>query len=270
MQPDDGSLLDEATRATAQAEAADIAGVYVYSFPTVLADERDGLVRLKVGRAGVGASERVFGQQSTVTGWPEPPLLLRVYSHPTATPAHMESRLHDALAAVGHRRVTGRRVGREWYWTSLDALDALARLAMWDIRFENTPAEEQAEEDAARSSASLRAWETMRETGTVPGQREMSDRGRVANARKRELGNRRPSERQVTDDDLRTYISTLRRELPDAHVIDEEAYARWIEGIVFSRRRFRRLWDEVTRSDDTPRDNFAGDETAPSSDGAPS
>jgi hypothetical protein len=72
MAPHDGSLLDEATKATADAEAANAPGVYVYSFPAVLADEQNGLVRLKVGKADGGATDRVFGQQSVVTGWPEP------------------------------------------------------------------------------------------------------------------------------------------------------------------------------------------------------
>lgn len=245
MADEDASLLDEAAQATVDAEAANIPGVYVYSFPTVLGDERDGLVRLKVGRAGVGASDRVFAQQKTVTGWPEPPLLLRVYSDSGRTPTEMESRIHDALAAVGHERVTGRRVGREWYWTSLDALDALARLAGWKTRFANAPAEEGAEEAAARSEASLRAWESMRASGNVPGQRVISERGREAKARRRELNKRRATDREMTDDELRAYIRTVREQHPDAHVIDEEAYARWIEGIAFSTKRFRRLWAEA-------------------------
>lgn len=86
MTPGDDSLLEEAAQATADAEAANVPGVYVYNFPAVLADELNGLVRRKVGRAGGGATDRVFGQQSAVTGWPEPPLLLRVYSHESLTP----------------------------------------------------------------------------------------------------------------------------------------------------------------------------------------
>jgi hypothetical protein len=246
MAPDDDSLLEEAAQATAEAEAANVAGVYVYSFPAVLADEQSGLVRLKVGRAGGGSSDRVFGQQSAVTGWPEPPLLLRVYSHDTLTPAEMEGRLHDALAAVGHNRVGGRRVGREWFWTSLDAIDALARLAGWTVGFQNRPAEEQAEEAVdARSRGARQAWEKMRAAGAVPGQRQVSERGRAAYAKKRGMGGRRGPGRELTDDGLRAYIETVKREHPGAHVIDEQQYAYWIEGIAFSGRRFRRLWDDV-------------------------
>jgi hypothetical protein len=246
MAPNDGSLLEEAAEATAEAEAANIPGVYVYSFPAILSDEQHGLVRLKVGRAGGGSYDRVFGQQSAVTGWPEPPLLLRVYSHETLTPAEMEGRLHDALAAVGHNRVEGRRVGREWFWTSLDAIDALARLAGWTVGFQNRPAEEQAEEVVeARSRGSLQAWETMRATGAVPGQRQVSERGRAAYGKKREMGGRRGPGRELSDDELRSYIERVKREHPDAHVIDEQEYAYWIEGIAFSGGRFRRLWDDV-------------------------
>jgi hypothetical protein len=249
MVPDDGSLLDEATQATSEAEAANVPGVYVYSFPTVLADEQDGLVRLKVGRAGSGATDRVFGQQSAVTGWPEPPLLLRVYWHDVVTPAEMEIRLHDALDAVGHNRVDGRRVGREWFWTSLDAIDALARLAGWTVRFQNRPAEEQAEEVVeSRSHAARQAWETMRATGAVPGQRKVSERGREAYARKRKMGGRRGPGQELTDDELRDYIEKVLRDQRDPHVIDEQEYAYWIEGFAFSGRRFRRLWNDVVTS----------------------
>jgi hypothetical protein len=259
----DDSLLDEATRASAEAEAANVPGVYVYSFPAVLADEQDGgRVRLKVGRAGGGAADRVFGQQSAVTGWPEPPLLLRVYSDEGTTPVDMEIRLHDALDAVDHKRVRGRRVGREWFWTSLDAIDALARLAGWTARFENRPAEEQADEEAdARSRGSRRAWATMRAEGTVPGQRDQSERGRVARARKRELQGRRGPGRELTDDEFREYIASVLREHPDAHVLDEQEYAYWIESLAFASRRFRRLWDDVTAR---ARHTEGVDEVAPS------
>jgi hypothetical protein len=244
---DDELLLAEATEATAEAEAANLPGVYVYSFPAVLADEQEGLVRLKVGKAGGAATDRVFGQESAVTGWPEPPLLLRVYSHEFLAPSEMEERLHDALDAVGHNRVGGRRVGREWFWTSLDAIDALARLAGWTVRFQNRPAEEQAEEIVEAHSRSARqAWETMRATGTVPGQREVSERGRAAYTKKREMAGRRGPGRELTDDELRGYIEAANREHPDAHVIDEQEYAYWIEGIALSGKRFRRLWHDVT------------------------
>jgi len=251
---EEDSLLEEATEATAEAEAANVPGVYVYSFPAILADEQEGRVRLKVGQAGGSAANRVFGQQSTVTGWPEPPLLLRVYTHDTLTPAEMESRLFDALGAVGHERVQGRRVGREWFWTSLDAIDALARLAGWTVRFENRPAEEQAEEvaeaRALRSLRSRRAWETMRAAGTVPGQREVSERGRQAAAAKKEMGGKRGPGKEISDDELRAYIEGVRGAHPDAHVIDEQEYAYWVEGYSFSSKRFRRLWDEVETTDE--------------------
>jgi hypothetical protein len=246
MARDSDALLDEATQFTAEAEAANLPGVYVYSFPSVLADEQNGLVRLKIGKAGGGATDRVFGQQSSITGWPEPPLLLRVYSHEALTPGDMEGRLHDALDAVGHDRVGGRRVGREWFWTSLDAIDALARLAGWTTAFDNQPAEEQAEEELeARSRGARKGWETMRRDGTVPGKREISERGRIARDKMWEMGRRRPPGRQFTDDELRTYIRGVLREHPNAHVIDEQVYAHWIEGFSFSNRRFRRLWADV-------------------------
>ena len=49
----------------------------------------------------------------------------------------------------------------------------------------------------------------------------------------------------MTDDELRSYIRSVREQHPDNHVIDEEAYARWVEGIAFSTKRFRRLWADA-------------------------
>ena len=57
---------------------------------------------------------------------------------------------------------------------------------------------------------------------------------------------RRGAGRKLTDDELRGYIEVVKREHPYAHVIDEQEYAYWIEGIALSGKRFGRLWHDVT------------------------
>ena len=39
-----------------------------------------------------------------------------------------EHRFHMMLDAAGHGRADGRRAGREWFYTNLEFLDALATL----------------------------------------------------------------------------------------------------------------------------------------------
>jgi len=43
-------------------------------------------------------------------------------------PEELESYFHSMLTAAGHSRSTGKRSGREWFFTNLEFLDALAAL----------------------------------------------------------------------------------------------------------------------------------------------
>ena len=80
MTSDDESLLDEATQATAEAEAANLPGVYVYSFPAVLGDEQQGLVRLKVGKRAEAQRTVYSGSNQPLPGGRSHPSCCRVYS----------------------------------------------------------------------------------------------------------------------------------------------------------------------------------------------
>jgi 2-amino-4-hydroxy-6-hydroxymethyldihydropteridine diphosphokinase len=44
------------------------------------------------------------------------------------SPEEVESHFHSMLTSAGHARATGKRSGREWFFTNLEFLDALATL----------------------------------------------------------------------------------------------------------------------------------------------
>lgn len=119
-------------------DAADVlhsaSGVYVYTFPHywrhpyVESTERR---LLKVGRTASKAWDRVIAQ-ARATGMPEDPLLLRVYT--SDDPVKSESVFHRLLVAAEHERVTGRAAGKEWFVTTIDFLDEIARALALDIK----------------------------------------------------------------------------------------------------------------------------------------
>ena len=100
-------------------------GVYVYSYPTQLKDERSGEGRhlFKVGKTTQGAWKRVL-EQARMTGAPEDPVLLRVYV--TDVPDAFESTFHRMLVAADHTRQVTNSGGQEWFETSLTFLDEIA------------------------------------------------------------------------------------------------------------------------------------------------
>jgi hypothetical protein len=79
---------------------------------------------LKIGKTDQGAFHRVRAQ-ARQTGAPEDPLLLRVYVSPD--PAESERTFHRLLDAAEHSRSEGWGAGREWFATTLEFCDEVAR-----------------------------------------------------------------------------------------------------------------------------------------------
>jgi len=108
----------------------DLDGVYVYTFPTYFrAVQKTDPERFlyKIGKTDRFSSVRIREQQRA-TNMPEDPWTLRVYRSTTLTPDELEARFHEILDAAGHGRATGRRSGREWFYTNLEFLDGIAAL----------------------------------------------------------------------------------------------------------------------------------------------
>lgn len=102
-------------------------GVYVYSYPSYLAQpDAQGRIRLKVGMSMKSVSERFHGQKRK-TSMAEDIVLLRAM--PAANPYLVERYLHQKLA---HQRITSSTGGREWFWASLEEMDLLLSQASND------------------------------------------------------------------------------------------------------------------------------------------
>lgn len=107
-------------------------GIYVYSFPTYL---RTGTLNdpekywLKIGSTNQGIWKRIV-EQNRQTSMPEDPKLLRIYHSEKLSAEELEKKLHHVLDKIGHERsaATFTKSGKEWFATTLDALDALADL----------------------------------------------------------------------------------------------------------------------------------------------
>lgn len=107
-------------------------GVYVYSFPTYLKHGTDGnaeLKLLKIGRTENDVWQRLISQNRQ-TSMPEDPVLLRIYYSDSLSTEEIEANFHMTLDAFGHSRsaATSTKAGREWFATTLEALDAVASL----------------------------------------------------------------------------------------------------------------------------------------------
>lgn len=79
--------------------------------------------------------------QNRQTSMPEDPKLLRIYHKPGMDIDATEKRFHITLDRVGHERSAARRTksGKEWFATTLDAIDAIAELMELKIeRYEDT------------------------------------------------------------------------------------------------------------------------------------
>jgi hypothetical protein len=112
-------------------------GVYVYSFPTYLkhgTDEDPELKWLKIGSTKNTIWRRIV-DQSRQTSMPEDPVLLRIYQSNALSVEQLEFKFHYTLDKIGHSRSSAKatKAGKEWFATTIEALDALAELMNLDI-----------------------------------------------------------------------------------------------------------------------------------------
>ena len=125
------------------------AGVYVFTYPHYMrhlthqsaeSDKMPDRTLLKVGYSDSGILERV-NQETSGAGVPEHRRVLRAYlTTEYETPSHkkIERQFHDLLDSAGHagpkRGSTERqRGGNEWFYTSVEFLDAIARALSLEI-----------------------------------------------------------------------------------------------------------------------------------------
>ena len=112
-------------------------GIYVYSFPTYLhfgTVEDQELYWLKIGSTKNSVWQRIV-EQNRQTSMPEDPKLLRIYHKDQMDIEAIEQKFHATLDAVGHERSAARRTkaGKEWFASTLEAVDALAKLMDLEI-----------------------------------------------------------------------------------------------------------------------------------------
>ena len=134
--------IERASDTTRTEEKKRVAGIYVYTLPHYLRypiqrsndpDSSDKTL-LKVGMSDVDARGRV--QQQAVTSLPEPPVLLRVFTCGDDRPlTQIEATMHRLLGAFDHNPNRQRGAGKEWFLTSLQALDELAKVLELDSEF---------------------------------------------------------------------------------------------------------------------------------------
>ena len=87
---------------------------------------------IKVGQTGNLVSRVSKHYEDSRTAIPEEPRVLRWFPVPQGKLTEVEAMFHDILASHGHyrnNRITGRRrdAGKEWFMTSLQAIDSIAR-----------------------------------------------------------------------------------------------------------------------------------------------
>jgi hypothetical protein len=118
-------------------------GIYVYSFPTYLhfgTVEDQEVFWLKIGSTKNSVWQRIV-EQNRQTSMPEDPKLLRIYHKDQMDIDSIEQKFHTTLDRVGHERSAARRTkaGKEWFASTLDAIDAIAELL--DLEIERYEAE---------------------------------------------------------------------------------------------------------------------------------
>lgn len=127
----EGEQLSQKTRDT---EARQIPGIYVYSYqhyiryPVNPSDEDDTRSRtyLKIGLSEKDVGERL--KQQNITALPEPPILLRIYTHPNGNLKEIEDKMHKHLNAADHNQNRLPGSGTEWFLTHLTFIDSTAKL----------------------------------------------------------------------------------------------------------------------------------------------
>lgn len=112
-------------------------GIYVYSFPTYLhfgTVEDPDVFWLKIGSTKNSVWQRIV-EQNRQTSMPEDPKLLRIYHKDSMDIDSIEQKFHSTLERVGHERSAARRTkaGKEWFASTLDAIDAIAELMDLEI-----------------------------------------------------------------------------------------------------------------------------------------
>lgn len=112
-------------------------GIYVYSFPTYLhfgTVEDQEVFWLKIGSTKNSVWQRIV-EQNRQTSMPEDPKLLRIYHKDQMDIDAIEQKFHTTLDRVGHERSAARRTkaGKEWFASTLDAIDAIAELLDLEI-----------------------------------------------------------------------------------------------------------------------------------------
>ena len=112
-------------------------GIYVYSFPTYLhfgTVEDQDVYWLKIGSTKNSVWQRIV-EQNRQTSMPEDPKLLRIYHKDQMDIDAIEHKFHTTLDRVGHERSAARRTkaGKEWFASTLDAIDAIAELLELEI-----------------------------------------------------------------------------------------------------------------------------------------
>ena len=94
-----------------------MAGVYVFTLPSFYRSvQKTDPERFwfKIGKTERNSGTRVREiMGSSKTGWPEDPVILRVYSHPVRTPKEIETEFHKLLISAGHYRAVGEQTGQD-------------------------------------------------------------------------------------------------------------------------------------------------------------
>ncbi|GAA1061845.1 GIY-YIG nuclease family protein [Agromyces bracchium] len=117
------------------AELRGVSGIYAFSYGWYLespVDPARGTTLIKVGRADDVALRIQQHTSGARAHMPEPLALLRVYAQEPGSLTETERLFHDLLEAAGHgnprrRGLNRSEVGREWFLTSEDYLDTVAR-----------------------------------------------------------------------------------------------------------------------------------------------
>ena len=129
---EDQSQIEELDKLLSKKAEQIQVGIYVYSFPTYL---RSGTLDdpekywLKIGSTKQGIWKRIV-EQNRQTSMPEDPKLLRIYHSTQISAEELEKKFHNVLDKIGHDRSSAvfTKSGKEWFATTLEALDALADL----------------------------------------------------------------------------------------------------------------------------------------------
>jgi len=124
-----------------EASIGDLAGIYVWSLPTfqrVPQKVDPDRYWFKIGKTVRSADGRIV-EQVRQTGLPEDYVLFRVYVPPSGNVQEAEAQFHSTLVEFGHARTSGKYAGREWFATTLEALDKLAAILGYEIKKADGP-----------------------------------------------------------------------------------------------------------------------------------